>query len=129
MSRARNDVEHARTDLHHHDLARQLDRYIEDPSTLRERVTALHTWEHWANGDTMTVPALAAAVTTLTKPNVDDRLHALGDAMLARVGTADLWHQPPRLQRPTLEHKGLEHFKTFFLFVFKLEGLSSFRCN
>ena len=105
---ARNDVEHSRTDLHHHDLARQLDRYVEDPSTVRERVTALHTWEHWANGDTMTVPALAAAVTTLTKPNADNRLHALGNAMLARVGAADLWHQPPRLQSSTLEHKGLE---------------------
>ena len=105
---ARNDVDHARTDLRHHDLARQLDRYAEDPSVLRERVTALDTWEHWANGDTVTVSALAAAVTTLTKPGVDDRLHALGDTMLACADAADLWHQLRRPQPPTLEHKGLE---------------------
>ncbi len=105
---ARDHVEHARTDLHHHDLARQLDRDIEDPQALRERVTALDTWEHWANGDTMTVTALAAAVTTLTKPQVDDRLRALGDAMLAWGAAADLWHQPPLPHRPTLEQNGLE---------------------
>ena len=105
---ARNDVERARTDLHHHDLARQLDRHIEDPQTLRERVTALHTWERWANGDTTTGPALAAAVATLTEPHVDDRFHALGDTMLACADAADLWHQLHRPQPPTLEHKGLE---------------------
>ena len=105
---ARNDVEHAQTDLHHHDLARQLDRQVEDPQTLRDRVTALHTWEQWANGDTMTVTALTAAVTTLTKPHVDERFRALGDAMLARADAAELWHQTRRLQCPTLDHNGLE---------------------
>ena len=106
---ARNHVDHARTDLRHHDLARQLDRYDEDRSVPTGTVsTALHTWAQWANGDTVTVTALAAAVTTLTKPGVDARLHALGDTMLACADAAELWHQLRRPQPPTLEHKGLE---------------------
>jgi chromosome segregation ATPase len=105
---ARRDGEHARTDLRHHDLARQLDRYIDDPQAIRARLAALDTWQHWAKGDTVKISELAVAVAALTEPNVDHRLHALGDSLLAWADAAGLEHHLLRPQRATLRRTGLE---------------------
>jgi conjugative relaxase-like TrwC/TraI family protein len=105
---ARSEVEVARADVHHHDLARQLDRHVDNPHTLRARLTALDTWKQWANGKTVTVADLASAVATLTEPHADHRQRAFGAAILTWAHDAGLKAQLIRPDRPAPQHVGLE---------------------
>ena len=73
------NVEEARTDLRHHDLATRLDPVDRRLPDLARTVAAVDTWQRWANGDTITVEQLHDTVEILTAAHgTDNRATAPG---------------------------------------------------
>jgi hypothetical protein len=105
------DVEEARTDLRHQDLATQLDPVERRLPELTRAVAALDTWQRWANGDTITVDGARATVQVLiaTRGTVGAEQHrALGNAIQAWAGAGGIDLKPAVRQPPTLERTGPE---------------------
>ena len=105
---ALRNVEDARTDLRHHDLAAQLDRSGSRVAGLERTGAALDTWCRWANGYTINTDALRDAVETLTTGHGtehDARHQALGRS----IGTwADATGIELHLTGPLRHESGLE---------------------
>ena len=105
------DVEDARTDLRHHDLATQLDSCSRRLPELASTVAALDTWQRWANGGTIGVDQLRDTVEVLTAENRaghGEQHRALDHVLQTWAGTAgiDLHvadRRPPALQRTGIE--------------------------
>jgi hypothetical protein len=106
------NVEDARTDLRHHDLATQLDPVDHRLADFARTVVALDTWQRWANGDTITVDQLRDTVEVLTTaahgPEHGEQQRALGHVLQTWAGAAGIDLQIADRRPPALQRTGIE---------------------
>ena len=105
------NVEDARTDLRHHDLATQLDSCSRRLPELASTVAALDTWQRWANGETIGVDKLRDTVEVLTAENRaehGEQHRALGHVLQTWAGSAGIDLHIADRRPPALQHTGIE---------------------
>ncbi|MBA3288251.1 MAG: relaxase domain-containing protein [Acidimicrobiia bacterium] len=105
------NVDKTRTDLRHHDLATQLDAWSRRLPDLAYTVTALDTWQRWANGDTISVQQLRDTAEILTdahRTDHDEQYRVLGNALQAWAGTAGIDLHMTDPQPSALRRMGIE---------------------
>ena len=105
------NVDDARTDLRHHDVAVQLDRSGSRLAGLDRTIAALDTWRRWASGDTVNVNGLRDAIEVLTaadRTGHDDRHRVLGHVLQTWAGTAGIDLQIADRRPPALQRTGIE---------------------
>ena len=89
---ALRNVEHANSELRDHDLAHLLDPADHRVATLQRTVAALHTWQRWADGETIPTEQLTGAIQALTTRGHgrDAHIRDLANAMTAWAGGAGI---------------------------------------
>ena len=105
---ALTDVDEARTDVRHHDLATQLDSIARRLPDLERTATALDTWQRWANGDTITNERLRDSVEVLTAADGTEQHTVLGHVLQTWADTAGIDLHIADRRPPALQHAGIE---------------------